>query len=127
MATKQQFKATTDERRLRSFSTELKQKIVREIEQKKISIAEVSRVYDVRQNNISKWMKKYGTKKTPGVRTIVELESDTARLIAMQKKIAELEQLVGQKQIEIEFQNKMIELAEKEYNVDIKKKLKTKP
>jgi hypothetical protein len=35
--------------------------------------------------------------------------------------------MVGQKQIEIEFQNKMIELAEQEYNIDIKKKLKTKP
>ena len=42
-------------------------------------------------------------------------------------KIAELEQLVGQKQVVIEFQNKMIELAELEYNIDIKKKLETRP
>lgn len=127
MATKYQFKATTEERRMRTFSEELKRKLVREIEQKKSTIAQVSRQYEVRENNIVKWVKKYGMNQKSNVRTIVELESDTAKMLAMQKKIAELEQIVGQKQIEIEFQNKMIELAEQEYKIDIKKKLKTKP
>ena len=36
--------------------------------------------------------------------------------------MADLERIVGQKQIVIDFQEKMIELAEQEYNVDIKKK-----
>jgi transposase-like protein len=127
MATKYQFKATTEERRMRTFSTELKQKLVREIEQKKNTIAQISRQYEVRENTVLKWIKKYGMDKKPNVRTIVELESDTSKMLAMQKKIAELEQMVGQKQIEIEFQNKMIELAELEYKIDIKKKLKSKP
>jgi transposase-like protein len=127
MATKYQFKATTEERRLRTFSLELKQKLVREIEQKKSTLAQVSRQYEVRENNVLKWIKKYGMNQKTNIRTIVELESDTAKMLAMQKKIAELEQMVGQKQIEIEFQNKMIELAEQEYKIDIKKKLKTKP
>jgi transposase len=127
MATKYQFKATTEERRLRTFSVELKQKLVREIEQKKSTLAQVSRQYEVRENNVLKWIKKYGMNQKTNIRTIVELESDTAKMLAMQKKIAELEQMVGQKQIEIEFQNKMIELAEQEYKIDIKKKLKTKP
>jgi hypothetical protein len=61
-----------------------------------------------------------------GARLIVESESDTVRLIEYQKKIAELERLVGQKQVVIEFQNKMIELAEEEYKIDIKKKSETK-
>jgi transposase len=126
MATKYQFKMTTDERRLRTFSEELKRKLVREIEQKKSSIAQISRQYEVRENTISKWLKKYGMDKKSKVRTIVELESDTVKILAFQKKIAELEQLVGQKQILIEFQNKMIELAEQEYKIDIKKKLDTK-
>ena len=38
-----------------------------------------------------------------------------------------LEQMLGQKQILIEFQQKMIELAEEEYGIDIKKKLETEP
>ena len=127
MATKYQFKATTEERRMRTFSVELKQQLVREIEQKKITIAQVSRQYEVRENCVMKWIKKYGMNQKSNVRTIVESESDTAKMLAMQKKIAELEHMVGQKQIEIEFQNKMIELAEQEYKIDIKKKLKIKP
>lgn len=126
MATRYQFKMTTEERRLRTFSEELKQKLVREIEQKKSSIAQICREYEVRENTVSKWLKKYGMDKKKKVRTIVELESDTIKILAYQKKIAELEQLVGQKQVLIEFQNKMIELAEQEYKIDIKKKLDTK-
>ena len=118
---------TTEERRMRTFSDELKQKLVREIEQKKNSIAQISRQYEVRENTVSKWLKKYGMDKTKKVRTIVESESDTVKMLNYQKKIAELEQLVGQKQVVIEFQNKMIELAELEYNIDIKKKLETRP
>lgn len=127
MATKHQFKMTTEERRMRTFSDEIKQKLVREIEQKKSSIAQISRQYEVRENTVSKWLKKYGMDKNKKVRTIVESESDTVKMLNYQKKIAELEQLVGQKQVVIEFQNKMIELAELEYNIDIKKKLETKP
>lgn len=127
MATKHQFKQTTEERRMRTFSEELKQKIVREIEQKKTTIAQISRQYEVRENTVSKWVKKYSMGKIPKVRTIVESESDTVKMLNYQKKIAELEQLVGQKQVVIEFQNKMIELAEQEYKIDIKKKLETKP
>jgi transposase-like protein len=127
MATKEQFKLSTEERRMRTFSEELKQKLVREIEQKKTTIAQISRQYEVRENTVSKWLKKYGMDKKQKVRTIVECESDTVKMLNYQKKIAELEQLVGQKQVVIEFQNKMIELAEQEYKIDIKKKLETKP
>jgi hypothetical protein len=43
--------------------------------------------------------------KTKKIRTIVELEDDTVKMLNYQKKIAEDEQLVGQKQVVIEFQN----------------------
>ena len=51
----------------------------------------------------------------------MESKSDTTKILALQKRIAELERLLGQKQIEIEFMDKMIELAEQTYGVDIKK------
>ena len=38
-----------------------------------------------------------------------------------------LMRIVGQKQIEIDFKDKMIDLAEEMYHVDIKKKLSTQP
>ena len=54
---------------------------------------------------------------------IVEPKSDTKKIKALQDRIKELEQAVGQKQLMIDFKDKMIELAEQRYNVDIKKKL----
>lgn len=72
MATRMQFKQSTEERSRRCFSEEFKRKKVREIEQKITCIAEVSRQYEVRANNVSKWLSKYGSNYMKGVRTIVE-------------------------------------------------------
>lgn len=52
--------------------------------------------------------------------------SDSQKIKDLQAKIKELEQLVGQKQIQLEFKDKMIEIAEEMYRVDIKKKLGSK-
>jgi hypothetical protein len=56
----------------------------------------------------------------------VESKSDTRKLLEMKKRIAELEQIIGQKQVLLDFKEKMIELAEEEYGVDIKKKFTEK-
>lgn len=127
MATRDQFKLSTSERRRRRFSEEFKQKKVREIEQKITTIAEVSRQYEVLSNNVSKWVIKYGTNYMKGVRTIVESESDTRKILELKAKVAELERIIGQKQVQLDFKDKMIDLAEETYNVDIKKKFDTKP
>lgn len=122
MATRKQFQQSTEERRRRHFSEEFKQKKVREIEQKVTTIAEVSRQYEVRENNVSKWLVKYGQNYMKGVRVIVESESDTAKLLALKAKVADLERIIGQKQVQLDFKDKMIDLAEETYGVDIKKK-----
>ena len=127
MATRDQFKLSTSERRRRRFSEEFKQKKVREIEQKITTIAEVSRQYEVLSNNVSKWVIKYGTNYMKGVRTIVESESDTRKILELKAKVAELERIIGKKQVQLDFKDKMIDLAEETYNVDIKKKFDTKP
>lgn len=127
MATRLQFKQSTDERKKRIFSDDFKQKKVREIEQKVTTIAEVSRQYEVRACNVSKWLNKYGNNRMKQVRTIVESESDTRKLIELKAKVAELERIIGQKQVQLDFKDKMIDLAEEVYGVDIKKKFATKP
>jgi transposase len=127
MATKHTFSLSLAERKKRIFSEDFKREKVREIELKQTSVSEVSKVYQVRPNNVYKWIDKYSNKQKKGLRLIVEMESDTKKLIALQAKIAELERLVGQKQVIIEFQNKMIEIAEQEYQIDIKKKFDSKP
>jgi len=122
MATRQQFELSTEERKKRTFSEEFKKQKVKEIERKQTTVLEVSKAYQVRANNVYKWIDKYSLKDKNGVRLVVEMESETKRVLALLQKVAELERIVGQKQIVIDFQEKMIELAEQEYNVDIKKK-----
>jgi hypothetical protein len=55
------------------------------------------------------------------------MESETQKLISLQAKVAELERIIGQKQVTIDFQAKMIELAEQSYGIDIKKKFDCQP
>lgn len=127
MAQRKQFTLTLKERQLRTFSEDFKRQKVREIEQKKCTVSEVCRQYEVSWASVRKWLIQYSVTYAPGTRTIVESESDTKKLIALQKRIAELERLVGQKQIQLDFKEKMIELAEEYYRIDIKKKFASRP
>jgi len=118
---------TTAQRRMRHFSTNFKIQKVREIEQGLTKVSEISKQYEVTLNNVYRWIDKFGTMKSKKERIIVESDSDTKELLALKKKIADLERIIGQKQILIDFKDKMIDLAEETYGVDIKKKFITKP
>ena len=127
MATRSEYKLTQEERKRRIFSEAFKKKKVQEIERKQTTISDLCEQYQVRHSNVYKWMEKYSTTYKKGIRLIVEAESDTKKMISLQSKIAELERIVGQKQVQIDFQEKMIELAEQTYGVDIKKKFDSTP
>ena len=114
-------KLTTEERRRRRFSESFKRKKVQEIESGQVKISEICRVYQIRNPNVYKWIKKYGSMQKKKERLIVETESDTLKVIELQRKVAELERIIGQKQIERDFKDKMIDLAEEVYQMDIKK------
>lgn len=126
MATREEFKLSVQEKRLRTFSESFKRAKVRELELGKTRIGELCKEYDVSNVSVYKWIAKFGTmKKGNQERIIVEAESDTRQLLELKKRIADLERMIGQKQILLDFKDKMIELAEEEYGVDIKKKFST--
>jgi transposase len=127
MATRSDYQLSQEERKRRIFSEDFKKMKVQEIERKQTTISEICKQYQVRYNNVYKWMGKYSAGYKKGVRLVVEAESDTKKMIALQAKIAELERIVGQKQIQLDFQAKMIDLAEQTYGVDIKKKFDSTP
>jgi len=108
--------------RNRYFSVAFKVKKVREIERNLSTVREVAREYSVSVTSVYRWIYKYSAMRKKGLKQVVEAKSDTRRLAVMKEEIKEMHQLVGQKQIEIEFLKKMIELAEQEYGIDIKKK-----
>lgn len=123
MARKEQFTLSQEDRRRRVFSDEFKKKKVREIERKQTTVAEISRTYEVRPWSVRLWLYKYGSNSTKGIKLIVEEESDTLKIKELQAKIAELERMLGQKEVQLTFQNKLIEIAESTYGIDIKKTL----
>jgi transposase len=127
MAKRSTFLMTVRTRQLRRFSEEFKKQKVQEIQSKSTTISEVCKAYEVADTNVRKWIAKYSSNYQKGIVTIVESESDTKKLIEAKKRIAELERLIGQKQIQLEFKDKMIELAEEYYQIDIKKKFESKP
>lgn len=110
---------------MRRFSESFKREKVKEIELGYSTPTEISRQYQVTRANVHRWIRKFGTMGNKKEKLVIESESDTRQLLELKKKVAELEQIIGQKQILIDFKDKMIELAEEEYGVDIKKKYST--
>lgn len=126
MAKREKFQMSTAQRRARKFSTNFKISKVREIELGKTRVSEICKEYEVAPTNVYRWIAKFGSMKKKESRLVVETDSDTRQLIELKKKIAELERVIGQKQIQIDFKEKMIEIAEQMYGIDIKKKFSDK-
>ncbi|MCG2687906.1 transposase [Candidatus Parcubacteria bacterium] len=127
MAKREQFKMSLSERRKRVFSDSFKIQKVRELETGKSKVSDICKQYEVAPTNVYRWLNKYGSMKNKKERLIVETDSDTKQLLELKKRVAELERIIGQKQIMIDFKDKMIEIAEETYGVDIKKKFSTQP
>jgi transposase-like protein len=107
----------------RRFSEDFKKSKVKELERNFVSISDICKTYSVSRTAVYKWIYKYSIMAKKNVRQIVEAKSDTQKIRILEERIKELERMVGQKQILIEFKDKMIEIAESTYGVDIKKKV----
>ena len=127
MANRNQFKMSIAQRRVRFFSEGFKMEKVRELQSNQVKISEIVKEYEVSSTTIYRWLTKYGSMKKRPEKLIVESDSDTKKLLELKKRVAELERIVGQKQILIDFKDKMIELAEEHYKIDIKKNSSIQP
>ncbi len=125
MANLAELKMSLNERQRRRFSDTFKQKKVKEIETGKSKVSDICKQYEVSAKNVYKWVAKFGSMKSKGERLIIETDSDTKQLLELKKRVAELERIIGQKQILLDFKDKMIDIAEEMYGIDIKKKLST--
>ena len=105
----------------RTFDVALKKSIVKEYEQNKFTITQLSKLHKVSVASIYKWIYRYSAynEKTP---MIVETKnSSMQKLKDYEKRIAELERMLGQKQINIEYLEKVIDIADEHYETDLKK------
>ncbi|HAH25649.1 MAG TPA: transposase [Prolixibacteraceae bacterium] len=111
----------------RYFSSDFKKKRVQELEHNLVSVSDICKTHKVSRTSVYRWVYKYSNMARKQVRQVVEAKSDTKKIELLEQRIKELERIVGQKQLLIDFQDKMIEIAESTYEVDIKKKLGLKP
>lgn len=113
-------------RERRYFSEEFRKARVKELEEGRTKVSEICSVYKVSSSAVYKWLRKYSSHYKKAVIKVVELKSETAKRKHLEEKLTHLEQLVGQKQIEIEYLSQLITIAEEHYGIDIKKNLKKK-
>ncbi|MFL0682632.1 transposase-like protein [Algoriphagus aquaeductus] len=109
----------------RTFSEEFKRKLVEEYEKGLMSVPQMERYYGISNKLIYNWIYKYSTYNEKNVRIVELKESQTNRLKELEEKVKELERAVGQKQIMIDYLEKMIDLAKETYSIDIKKNSNT--
>jgi transposase len=107
--------------KIRHFSEDFKKLKIQELEQKQVTIAKLVSLYGVSRSGIYNWVHKYSRQYNKTTRLVVELESESIKTDRLLKRVAELERIVGQKQLEIDLLNKFIEVSSEELGIDLKK------
>jgi transposase-like protein len=109
----------------RRYSEAFKKTIISAFESGKYSIGQIERLYGVSGQSVYNWIYKYSTFNQSGMRVVELKKSDMNKVKMLEQRVKELEQMVGQKQVKIEYLEKMIDLAKSELQVDIKKNFNT--
>jgi transposase-like protein len=110
----------------RIFSEEFKRSKVEELIQKRITIRQLSKFYEVSPSAVYSWLYKYSVHYEQRSKLVVEMESESYRTQQLLQRVAELERIIGQKQLEVDFLNKLLEIGSEELGFDLKKNFSTK-
>lgn len=88
-----------------------------------MSPSEASQELSVSLRSIYNWIDKYSRYLKRNSRLVVESQSDVMKSKELKQELKEAQAALGRKQMELDYLNKLIELAGKEYGVDLKKKI----
>ena len=114
----------------KDYPMSFKLSVVREYEETKVGLRELTRKYGIQgHNTIRKWINKFGTFDWQNLTLQPMAKTKDQELLELREKVkvlerknARLEKELEQKDMKAEFFNLMIEIAEEEYGVDIRKK-----
>ncbi|MGI0107430.1 transposase [Salinimicrobium sp. WS361] len=109
----------------RHYSLEFKKQIVADFESGEYSVPQLEKLHGVSNNSIYNWIYKFSTFNEKGFRVVEMKDSSEKKVQEMESRIKELEAALGRKQIQVEYFEKMIELAKTELDIDIKKNYST--
>lgn len=113
-------------RQRRVFSEEFKREKVQELNAGLYSISScgsppVCKLWDVTSPAVYRWIYLYSPEHKKGTTMVVQKDSEAQRTNDLLKQVSELERCLGQKQMQIDYLEKLVELASKEYDIDFKK------
>ena len=109
----------------RHYSEDFKLKIVKQYESGENTILEISKIYDIGQRTIYNRIYKYSRYNKESIKVVEMKDSQVNKIKQLEARVKELERAVGQKQMNIDFLEKMIELADEHFDIDIKKNSNT--
>lgn len=103
------------------YSEEFKRARIKEYERGEFSIIELSKLYNISPSSLYVWIYEYSTYNKKSLKVVEMKESGQQKVKELENRLKDLERIVGQKQILIDYLETMIEIAGKEYSIDIKK------
>lgn len=124
MSVKENKKFQTQSHYNRCFSVELKKSKVSDIEKRLLSVKDVTEQLQVTRTSVYRWLYLYGSTEK-GLKTVVQMDSEQVKTEQLKRRIAELERSVGQKQLQIDVLEKIVEFGGEAAGFDLKKKYAT--
>jgi transposase-like protein len=122
-----QVKSKIEIRERRIFSEELKKKAIKELVSKRTTIRSLMAEHQVSATTVYRWLYKYSPHHEQKCTLVIQMKSEELKSRELQQRIAELERIVGQKQLEIDFLNKLLEIGSGELGFDLKKSFNPPP
>lgn len=112
-------------RHRRLFTEEFKKARVKEYEQGAYTIKEIGKLFSIKEGVIYSWIYKYSTYNQKKIRVVEMEKSSYKKVKELHERIKELERVIGQKQLNIDYLEKLLELAQEHYGIDFKKNFNT--
>jgi transposase-like protein len=109
----------------RIFSEAFKREKVKLLDQGKMKVADICKIYNVSNVSVYLWRKKFSSV-LKDERVVVEKISEAKKTIELYNQVKNLEQALGRKQMELDYFKKVVELASEEKGEDLEKKYKPK-
>lgn len=121
MANKIENKFQTETKYNRTFSDEFRRQKVKELTNGQLRVRDLCALYGLSRTTVYNWLYLY-SEAEQGVKTVVQMESEAFKTKLLQQRVAELERVIGQKQLEIDYLNVCLEVTSEELGYDVKKK-----
>ena len=103
------------------YSMAFKQKVITEIESGKYSLRQASKIYEVSDVSLYKWLRRFGKNHLIGKIVRIEMKGEVDKIKQLEAEKKALESALAQAQLKIITLESTMEVAEEIYKIEFKK------